>query len=185
MKTKICFKCKTAKPLNEFYQHPKTADKHLNKCKHCAKRDSKISNGIHKRTCVVCKSLFNTTGGEIKRGGGKCCSRTCWNNYFPTIVKKDNESPNWKGDNVGKTALHNWVERHLGKPKKCEHCSTTNAKQYDWANISQEYKRDLSDWKRLCRSCHAKYDYPVRSQKWKKSVEKLGWKVTKIEDVPF
>lgn len=36
---KTCFKCHTAKPMNEFYCHPETADGHLGKCKECTRRD--------------------------------------------------------------------------------------------------------------------------------------------------
>lgn len=36
---KRCFKCKRKKPIESFYSHPATADKHLNKCKACTKKD--------------------------------------------------------------------------------------------------------------------------------------------------
>lgn len=50
--------------------------------------------------------------------------------------------------------LHYWVERQLGCPSLCANCGTTNAKRFEWANISGEYKKDVSDWERLCVSCH-------------------------------
>ena len=61
---------------------------------------------------------------------------------------------NWKGDDVGYTALHDWLSLRLGQPRKCEHCKTETAKKYEWANLSGEYKRDLKDWVRLCVACH-------------------------------
>ena len=60
----------------------------------------------------------------------------------------------WKGKDVGYFSLHNWVSYHLGKPKLCSSCGTTEAKKYEWSNISGEYKREASDWERLCVSCH-------------------------------
>ena len=57
----------------------------------------------------------------------------------------------WK-DNVGYSALHEWVKKYLFKPEFCQDCGI--AKPVDLANISQEYKRDLSDWEWLCRRCH-------------------------------
>ena len=175
---KECFKCQRKLPLKEFYKHPRMADGHLNKCKECAKKDVK---GNVKRTCEICNKIFTTSNTEIKRrgGGGYCCSRKCWYERLRNIVKREHESPNWKGNKVGKAALHNWVERQLGKPMKCEHCKTTKAKKYEWSNISQKYKRDLKDWQRLCTKCHSKYDHEVRIEKWRKSVKKLGWKVKK------
>lgn len=64
----------------------------------------------------------------------------------------------WKGESVGYTALHSWVRRILGTPSKCEDCESTTEVKYEWANISKEYKRALSDWKRLCGKCHMKFD---------------------------
>ena len=68
----------------------------------------------------------------------------------------------WKGDNVGYTALHQWLYKQSGKPNKCEYCGTITAKAYEWANKSRKYKRDVKDWIRLCAKCHRKYDLDYR-----------------------
>jgi len=54
--------------------------------------------------------------------------------------------------------LHDWVRSQRGKPRKCDNCGVTDRPQYYWANISHEYKWDLSDWARLCGSCHQWFD---------------------------
>lgn len=66
----------------------------------------------------------------------------------------------WKGENATYRSKHIWVEDRLGKPHICEYCGNTELRhrQYHWANISGEYKRDLSDWMRLCAKCHKIYD---------------------------
>lgn len=77
----------------------------------------------------------------------------------------------WKGDNVSYSTLHRWVVRYRGRPQKCEFCGTTEAKVYDWANKDHQYKRNLDDWLRLCRSCHRNYDYEnglsEKGHRWK------------------
>lgn len=65
---------------------------------------------------------------------------------------------NWKGDNVGYFALHSWIRHHFKKPSQCEECGRENV-PLDWANVSGQYKRERSDFKALCRSCHWKKDF--------------------------
>lgn len=70
--------------------------------------------------------------------------------------KEDNI--NWKGDDASYFAKHIWVNSHFTKPRLCEMCGLEK-KTMHWANISGKCKRIRSDWKRLCVSCHRKYDY--------------------------
>jgi hypothetical protein len=73
----------------------------------------------------------------------------------------EEKARHWLGDNVGYHGLHIWVKKHLGRPIKCSNCGKTfkfNMKQIHWANKSGRYKRDLSDWVRLCAKCHKKFD---------------------------
>lgn len=65
----------------------------------------------------------------------------------------------WKSKSV-KTyvAVHLWLHRKYGKASRCEHCKQ-DKHLYHWANISGEYRRDISDWKQLCVSCHRKMDW--------------------------
>lgn len=79
--------------------------------------------------------------------------------------KKDENHYGWKGDEVGYHGLHKWVYKKLGSPSKCEDCNLDDKnRKYHWANISQEYKRELTDWKRLCCSCHKLYDLNYKKQ---------------------
>lgn len=94
----------------------------------------------------------------------KYCSSACANvkgyrnNTGRTHFIKGMIPHNWKGDEVGYYGLHKWVQGKLGKPSKCEFCGTTESNRYEWANKSGEYKRDLTDWIRLCKHCHNEYD---------------------------
>lgn len=80
--------------------------------------------------------------------------KNTWQTYW------GEEHPNWKVDGVGYTALHQRIRKILGKPDTCEHCKKSGLKgqQIHWANKSNEYKQDISDWIRLCAKCHKKYD---------------------------
>jgi hypothetical protein len=62
----------------------------------------------------------------------------------------------WKGDSVGIKSLHEWICNHKQKPEFCENCKKN--KPYDLANVSQKYKRNINDFKWLCRRCHMQED---------------------------
>ena len=132
------------------------------------------------KICLACQKKFKTWRNN------KFCSPKCYwvmssrmenkgrfqkgKRYSrATEFKKGHQSgekhKDWKGDKVGYTALHDWVRKHLGRPKKCVNCETTsnNSHAIQWANKSQEYRRDLSDWLRLCASCHKRYDLGLLS----------------------
>ena len=74
-----------------------------------------------------------------------------------SLSKMGSKNPNWGGDKVGYSGLHQWVKRRKLKPGKCEKCKKV-VEWLDLANISQKYKRDLNDWQWLCRKCHMKSD---------------------------
>ena len=65
------------------------------------------------------------------------------------------KNPQWRGDDVGYEALHEWVKRRIDF-SQCEMCG--DEEHLDLANVSGMYKRDLSDWQVLCRRCHMQSD---------------------------
>ena len=69
---------------------------------------------------------------------------------------------NWKGDDVGYSALHAWVARYKEKTGVCTDCGnevgTTRRTGTEWANVSGRYLRDLDDFVELCIPCHRARD---------------------------
>src|SRR5437588_12254348 len=70
-------------------------------------------------------------------------------------------NPEWKGDDVGPEALHDWVKRHKPKPLVCEMCN--EKPPYDLANICNTYNpltynRNIANWRWWCRRCHMSSD---------------------------
>ena len=72
------------------------------------------------------------------------------------INNRDSNNYQWKGDDVGLHALHKWVKIRKVKSELCENCK--QVPPVDLANISGKYKRDIKDFKWLCRACHMKED---------------------------
>jgi hypothetical protein len=82
-----------------------------------------------------------------------------------------NEKHNlWKGNKVGYSALHRWLDRNFGVPNKCDNIDCIYPRKdsdgklmifpsrYEWSNKKGNYSRNREDWWMLCPSCHRKYD---------------------------
>lgn len=119
----------------------------------------------HKRPPEVLEAFIKRIKGNTYRKGipsynkGKKLHYQVWNTgkKWPELTGLNH--PKWKGKEVQYRALHSWVERMIGKPNNCSHCGKIGyGRQMHWANKSHEYKRDLSDWLRLCPKCHKNYD---------------------------
>ena len=66
------------------------------------------------------------------------------------------EHGNWKGDDVGYFALHTWLNRNKERTGACEWCH--EERRTTFANLSGEYRRDVTDFAELCYPCHKVYD---------------------------
>ncbi len=117
--------------------------------------------------CPCGKTVYKKRRGDrdMKYCSKKCTpkfekGRDAWNKgiYYEQIRGEKHHA--WKSNNVSYRALHRWVEGQMGRPTTCWFCGKGNlkGKAIHWANKSGEYRRDLSDWLRLCKKCHMKYD---------------------------
>ncbi len=121
---------------------------------------------VNTKICIECgleferkKNYYGKAWTEVK-----CCSPVCANKQVSKTnlikFKDETKHPKWKGDKVGYYGVHDWITKHYGQPKKCEKCGLNDEnRKYHWANISLNYLRNRTDWKRLCVSCHRLYDY--------------------------
>jgi len=82
----------------------------------------------------------------------------------PKNLNQDkSNNPNWKGSKAGYAALHYRVYKERGKPQCCDVCKTKDkSKRYQWANLTGKFE-DINDYKRMCQSCHSKYDNIIRN----------------------
>ncbi len=123
---------------------------------------------VFERVCPYCKNNFFS-----ERKEQVYCNQTCYskseelkeNSKKSELIKK-NKKNKWHfgylKENVSYGALHDWVRYHKEKTGKCEICETQRSgyqnRDFDLANISGEYKRDLNDFAWLCQKCHKLFD---------------------------
>jgi len=85
---------------------------------------------------------------------------------------RDAKHPMWLGDSVGYNALHTWVRTRKEMTGTCSECGESpqpvtytrksgqviTRRMTEWANISGEYRRDVDDYRELCKPCHIRFD---------------------------
>ena len=89
---------------------------------------------------------------------------------------------NWKGNDVGNKGLHQWIRRHIDKPKICEVCKDKN-KKVQLANKTGIYDRNFENWFYLCAKCHINYDKAWLKRKdnyFKKGYKKTSEHLAKL-----
>jgi len=129
---KLCFKCKTVKPLFDFYKHQKMADGHVNKCKECNKND------------VMEHRLKNLEKvRQYDRDRGKNPERTKANAEITRI---------WRAEDKRRQKAHNAVHRSIKKGelirKPCCRCNEKKSLAHH-----EDYDKPL-DVMWLCQPCH-------------------------------
>lgn len=129
---KECFKCKTIKPLNEFYKHSRMADGHLNKCKECTKNDATSHRN---------NNLEKIRAYDRERGKN------------PERIKAAAEiSSAWRKADSRRTRAHNAVTRAIRKGdlirQPCIRCGEKKSLAHH-----EDYDKPLEVmW--LCQPCH-------------------------------
>jgi ribosomal protein S27AE len=129
---KACFKCKTVKPLSEFYKHSQMADGYLNKCKECAKNDVSMHRA---------QNIENVRQYDRDRG------------KRPERIKAGVEITRiWRAEDGRRQKAHGAVYRAIknGKLLRQECCRCGNAKT---VAHHEDYDKPL-DVVWLCEPCH-------------------------------
>ena len=132
----------------------------------CYSEAMRVKNPLNYKECRICKKVFYAYPSEVKMGLGKFCSLICywesekgsapWNKGTKGLLNMNEKNGAWKGNKVSYGALHDYIKYYFPKPKLCQNCNIKPP--YDLSNISNEYKRDFSDWEWLCRTCHMRKD---------------------------
>ena len=123
------------------------------------------------KKCLYCQEIFRTYPSNVNRGQGKICSNKCKSEYMMGrhllsetkmkigLAQRGNKNHQWKGNGASYKAIHSWISKNMGQPPICYFCGSTVNSRYEWANISGKYRREATDWYRLCVSCHRKLDW--------------------------
>jgi hypothetical protein len=140
---KECFKCKTVKPLSDFYKHPMMADGHVNKCKECNKVDNQ-KNRLEKIEYYR----------EYDRNRANLPHR---------VELKLEVNRKWRSEDPRRSACHNkvrWAMKNgLLERKPCERCGNEKSLAHH-----EDYDKPL-DVMWLCQPCHKQRHKEIDSER--------------------
>jgi hypothetical protein len=118
---------------------------------------------VKEKHCIDCGKVISKWGTRcnsctrrLTKGKKHVLSPEWRAKLIETMTGENN--PLWKGDDVGYSALHDWVWRTKPKPLDglCQICHV--APLIEAANISREYHRDINDFLWVCKDCHEERD---------------------------
>ena len=142
IRSKECFKCKTVKPLEEFYKHFGMADGHVNKCKGCNKNDVTANRN---------KNI------EKIRAYDKARSK------IPDRIKANTEFTRaWRAEDRRRSYAHNMVARAIRSGsllrQPCVRCGETKSLAHH-----EDYDKPLEViW--LCQPCHKQRHKEIKEE---------------------
>ena len=149
--SKICFKCNESQPLTEFYKHSGMADGHLNKCKSCAKKDTK--ENILKNHDYYIEYDRNRANLPHRIAGRLAYSQT---EIGKEVARK--AKTKWAESNVIKRSASHIIgnavrDKKIVKPDNCEVCHVVHHRIH---GHHDDYAYPMSvRW--LCPKCHASW----------------------------
>lgn len=150
---------------------PKTKTGKYIKCPQCGKEKYRSLSLIRQGVKYCSPKCSNASRkGKIPKNIEYARSRSQMQKGHEPFVKYGEDHWAYQKENPSYRAVHAWIVKKYGKAKQCENTKCVyprkdrrgkmmiEPKSYQWANISGEYKRDRSDFKELCASCHKLFD---------------------------